>query len=108
MTLKPSGAGQRRFAWTLRWGNPHTHPPDGKPVTLGLQITSSSSHMPTALYLLKNPGDGYALYCAPLDPEKSRRKLSESAKQNIRRRNLEKRIEKSAPLFKVELLEQEL
>jgi hypothetical protein len=36
------------------------------------------------------------------------RKLSEASKQKIRRRNLVRRIEKQAPLFKAEFLERDL
>jgi hypothetical protein len=98
----------RRAVWTLCWGNPYTQPPNGEPRTLAIQVTTNASVNPSALLLLKTPGDGYAVYCTPMLVPPSRRKLSDEAKQKIQRRNLERRIEAKAPLFKPQLLRQEL
>jgi len=79
MAQKPERKKQRVVIWTLRWGNPYTRPPEGQPAVLGLQITSSPSEQPAALYSLKRLGDGYAMYCEVQDPSATPRKLPEAA-----------------------------
>lgn len=54
------------------------------------------------------PGCGYNIHWSPTDPTKIPRKLSETAKRSIRRKALVRRIEKAAPLFATDLIEQSL
>lgn len=98
----------RRAVWTLCWGNPYTQPSNGEPRTIAIQVTHNASVKPSALLLLKRPGDGYAAYCTPMLVPPSRRKLSDEAKPKIRRRNLERRIDAKAPLFKPQFLQKEI
>jgi len=108
MAQNPGRKKQRVVIWTLRWGNPYTRPPEWQPAVLGLQITSRTSEQPAALYSLKKLGDGYAMYCEVHDASARARNLPEATKKKIRRRNLARRIETQAPLFKAELFAREV
>ena len=51
-------------------------------------------------------GKGWVVSCGPHMPEPKR--LSTEAKAKLRRRNLERRVEKAAPLFAADLIQIEL
>lgn len=51
-------------------------------------------------------GKGWVVSCGPHMPEP--RRLSPEAKSKIRRKNLERRVEKKAPLFANDLIQIEL
>ena len=98
------------YVWMIRWSNPFTKPPDGKPEEL-LRVqreASSGADMPPEIANFPTIGTGYAIHSYCLDTFLPKRTLSEETKQKIRRANLKRRLEKRLPLFAEELYEKEL
>lgn len=104
----------RPILFAIRWGNPYTNPPDGMPREL-LAITclqESTRDIPQEirafLETVARPGSGWAL-CVGIDADaRPRRRLSLRAKGSIRRKSLERRVRKKAPLFADRIVAEEI
>ncbi len=84
--------------------------PDGWPAERSevlCEVIGEHGITPPAIDALWWPGCGYSLSVQVLD-SKPPRKLSETAKHSIRRKALTRRIQKAAPLFAEDLLEEAL
>lgn len=92
--------------WSLRWYTPYSEPPEGLPRVLAFEITEGSER-PLNLYKMSPPGGGY-MVCWSLIDEREPRRLSEAAKQNLRRKSLVRRVVAKAPLFLEEIVSREL
>ena len=95
----------RPILFTIRWGNPYTNPPEGMPRELIAirRMQESTRDIPSEITQLletvARPGSGWAL-CVGIDEDaRPRRRLSLKAKASIRRKALERRVRKAAPLF---------
>ena len=98
------------YRWEARWSNPYTAPPDGQPrirATTQTPYTAGSSRTPPEIAAAAPIGSGYCVAVSVTDDQPPRR-FSQAAKARIRRRNLERRIQRRAPLFAAELLQAEL
>ena len=98
--------------YSVRWSNPYTSPPDGRPRTL-LKVETDQTQPPqTVLDRIDEeggPGCGWALYCeVTLSEPDPKRKWSKERKAETRRSNLRRRIQKKHPLFFFEIYLQEL
>lgn len=92
--------------WSLKWSNPYTDPPDGKPHVLVEQILPRGVR-PDEVDRQHVIGSGYAIYFQAITTAEPRQ-LSIQAKQSIRRKAAVRRIEKAAPLFAESLIAQTL
>jgi hypothetical protein len=104
----------RPILFTIRWGNPYTNPPEGMPREL-IAITrmqESTRDIPAEIAeLLKTiarPGSGWALSVGIDEDARPKRRLSLKAKASIRRKSLERRVRKAAPLFADRIVADEL
>lgn len=102
----------RTYTWTIRWGNPYTRPPAGKPEVL-LSVTrqvASSADMPPEIAAVRTIGTGYSIHCRfeGDSDHRPRRRMGEEARQRMRIARLRTRLAKKAPLFAEELLAEEL
>lgn len=99
------------WTWQIRWSNPYTEPPHGQP-RVRLSITRATPHAypdPSVIdraMAIIGYGRGWCVTCGPTLPPA--RKLSPEAKGKIRRRNLERRTQKAAPLFAADLIQIEI
>ncbi len=106
-TLRPI-----RFA--IKWSNPYTNPPEGMPRELMAitRVQQSTRDIPTeitqALETVALPGSGWTLFVDIDDDARPRRRLSPQAKASIRRKSLERRVRKTAPLFADRIIADEL
>ena len=104
----------RPILFAIKWGNPYTNPPEGMPREL-IAITrmqESTRNIPPeiveALETVARPGSGWAL-CIGIDEDaRPKRRLSLQAKGSIRRKALERRVRKKAPLFADHIIAAEL
>lgn len=84
--------------------------PDGWPTQQGeVLVEVSVPHTgvtPSIIEALWFPGCGYSHHISIFDPATPERRLSEPAKQNLRRKALVRRVNAKAPLFASELIEQ--
>ena len=107
-------ANLRPIRFAIKWGNPSTNPSEGMPREL-MEITrmqESTRNIPPeiveALETVARPGSGWAL-CIGIDEDaKPKRRLSLQAKGSIRRKALERRVRKKAPLFADHIIAAEL
>ena len=96
------------------WGNPYTHPPEGMPCELisMTRMQESTRDIPPeilqALETVAHPGSGWALSISIDEAAKPKRRLSPEAKGSIRRKSLERRVRKKAPLFADRIIPDEL
>ena len=95
----------RPILFAIVWGNPYTIPPEGMPREL-IAITrtqESTRDIPPeildALETVARPGSGWALSVGIDVDARPKRRLSLQAKGSIRRKSLERRVRKAAPLF---------
>lgn len=98
------------YTWSIRWGNPYTHLPDGRPDVL-MSVTrdaSSGAETPQEISEAYSIGTGYAIFCCLAEPSAPKRRLSPAARQKLRRTRLRRRLEKRAPLYAAELYAEEL
>ena len=110
-TRKPT---LRPIRFAIRWGNPYTNPPEGMPREL-MAVThmqESTRDIPLEIQkLLENvarPGSGWGL-CIGIDEDaRPNRRLSLRAKGSIRRKSLERRVRKKAPLFADRIIADEI
>ncbi len=104
----------RPILFTIKWSNPYTNPPEGMSREL-IAITrmqeSTRDIPPEIKQLLETvvlPGSGWSL-CVGIDEDaRRRRRLSMKAKGSIRRKTLERRVRKAAPLFADRIIADEL
>lgn len=96
-------AGQWRYS--LRWRYPH-RPCPGK-VELVSALVPAGAPAPAAVLEQWTPGGDY-MVCVGYPPPAPIKRWSAERKAACRRRNMEKRIRKVAPLFADELIAQEL
>ena len=104
----------RPILFAIKWGNPYTNPPEGMPREL-MAITrtqESTGDIPLEILdVLKNvaqPGSGWALSIGIDEDARPKRRLSLKAKGSIRRKSLERRVRKKAPLFADRIIADEL
>lgn len=98
------------YTWSIRWSNPYTKPPDGRPEVL-LSVTraaASGVDTPREISESYSIGTGYAIFCCLAEPPAPKRRLSPATKQKLRRARLRRRLEKRAPLYAAELYAEEL
>ena len=104
----------RPIQFAIRWSNPYRNPSEGMPREL-MAITraqESTRDIPQKilrmLETIARPGSGWGL-CIGIDADASpRRRLSLQAKGSIRRKWLERRVRKKAPLFADRIIAEEL
>ena len=104
----------RPILFAIKWGNPYKNPPEGMPREL-IAITrmqeSTRDIPPEIIQLLETvarPNSGWSL-CVGIDEDaRPKRRLSQKAKANIRRKALERRVRKAAPLFADRIIADEL
>jgi hypothetical protein len=104
----------RPILFAIKWGNPYTNPPEGMPRELiaVTRIQESTGDIPPeiigALETVARPGSGWAL-CIGIDEDaRPKRRFSLQAKGSIRRKSLERRVRKKAPLFADRIIADEL
>ena len=104
----------RPILFAITWGNPYTNPPEGMPREL-IAITriqeSTRDIPPEILEVLEGvarPGSGWVLSVGIDEAAKPKRRLSLKAKGSIRRKSLERRVRKKAPLLADRIIADEL
>jgi hypothetical protein len=100
----------RVYTWTIRWSNPYTKPPDGRPEVL-LSVTraaASGAHTPREISEAYTIGSGYAIFCCLAVQPTPSRKLSDAARRKRRRTLLRRRLETRTPLYAEKLYAEEL
>lgn len=104
----------RPIRFAIKWGNPYTNPPEGTPREL-IAITrmqESTWAIPQEigqmLETVVQPGSGWGLFVGVNEDVRPRRRLSLQAKASIRRKSLEGRVRKAAPLFADHIIAAEL
>jgi len=104
----------RPIRFAIRWGNPYTNPPEGMPREL-IAITrlqESTRDIPLEieqmLETIARPGSGWAVAVGIDEDAMPKRRLSPQARGSIRRKSLERRIRKKAPLFADRIIADEL
>lgn len=104
----------RPILFSIRWGNPYTNPPEGmsRELIAMTRMQESTRDIPReimeALGSVARPGSGWAL-CIGIDEDaRPKRRLSLQAKGSIRRKSLERRVRKRAPLFAEHIIGDEL
>ncbi len=104
----------RPIQFAIKWSNPYTNPPEGMPRQLMAitRVQESTRDIPQEilqmLETIARPGSGWGL-CIGIDEDaKPRRRLSLETKGRIRRKSLERRIRKTAPLFADGIIAEEL
>lgn len=99
------------WTWCIQWGRPLELPPHGQPrirfsvTTLNPTAGICPAVIDRAMEII-GLGRGWVVACGPHMPEPKR--LSSEAKGKMRRRNLERRITRKAPLFANDLIQIEL
>ena len=104
----------RPIRFAIRWGNPYTNPPEGMPREL-MAITrmqvSTRDIPPEIQQLLENvarPGSGWGLTVGIDEDARPKRRLSPQARASIRRKSLERRVRKKAPLLADSIIADEI
>jgi hypothetical protein len=104
----------RPIRFAIRWGNPYTDPPDGmaRELIALTRMQESTRDVPSEILAMLDgvarPGSGWSL-CVGIDEVvRPKRRLSAKAKGSIRRKALERRIRKKAPLFADRFISDEL
>lgn len=96
--------------WTIKWGNPYTEPPAGRPRVLAEWFFPvGHQHLrqcPPDLQALCSPGDGYKVCWSAVEalPRKQPKNKLALTRQN----RLRRRMEKKYPLFAEMMIEQEM
>ena len=104
----------RPILFAIRWGNPYKNPPEGMPRELiaMTRMQESTRDIPLeflqALETVAQPGSGWALSIRIDEDAKRKRRLSPEAKGSIRRKSLERRVKKKAPLFADRIIAEEI
>jgi len=96
--------------WSIKWGNPHRTPPDGKPQCLGQKVVRYDGPWghtcPPELADLHQLGDGYSLNVTFVS--KPPRMLPQQTLASIRLKRLRRRVEKKYPLFAEQIIADEI
>lgn len=104
--MKPIGLAR----WALVRNTWACEIPDGWPTergeVLAEAIVPHTGKCPAVIDQLWSPGCGYSIHFGVVDLEAPARKLSEAAKQNLRRKSLARRLTSKMPLFAAEIIEQ--
>lgn len=93
------------WRYSLRWCMPHLACP-GEVELVSAEVPAGADCPPEVKGLWK-PGTGYAV-CIDFPEARAIRRWTAERRAAARRRNLERRIEKAAPLFADELIAREL
>ncbi|EDT8879225.1 theronine dehydrogenase [Salmonella enterica subsp. enterica] len=94
-----------KWRYSLRWKLPRTACPG--PQELVSEVVEAGKPAPESVMARWVAGAGYAV-CVDFLCERPVRRWSDERKAATRRRNLEKRIHRTAPLFADEFIEREL
>jgi hypothetical protein len=104
----------RPILFAIKWGNPYTNPPEGmsRELIATTRMQESTRDIPPeileVLETVARPGSGWAL-CIGIDEDaRPKRQLSLKSKASIRRKSLERRVKKKAPLFADHIIAEEL
>ncbi len=104
----------RPIRFAIRWGNPYTNPPEGMPrelIAMTRMQESTRDIPPEIVELLETvarPESGWGLFVGIDEEARPKRRLSPKAKASIRRKSLERRVRKAAPLFADRIIADEL
>ncbi len=104
----------RPIRFAIKWGNPYTNPPEGMPRELIVitRMQESTRDIPQEirqmLETVARPGSGWGLFVGIDEDARPRRRLSLPTKAGIRRKSLERRVRKAAPLFADHIIAGEL
>jgi len=104
----------RPIQFAIKWGNPCTNPPEGMPRELMVitRMQESTRDIPPEIQQLLDtvarPGSGWGLAVGIDEDARPRRRLSLDAKGSIRRKSLERRVRKKAPLFADHIIADEI
>lgn len=96
--------------WSVRWGNPTTQPPDGRPRILAAVLVGCGQPVPaeiTDLHRAEGYGSGWCI-ARELVSQQPIRRWSREAKARVRQRNLRRRMEMKFPLFAEDFIAAEL
>lgn len=93
-----------KWRYSLRWKRPGLCP--GEP-ELASEVVDAGQPAPESVKSQWVAGTGYAV-CVDFLYERPVRRWSDERKAFVRRKNLEKRINRKAPMFADELIEREL
>lgn len=94
-----------KWRYSLRWRLPRTPCPG--PQELVSEVVAAGKHAPESVMARWVAGAGYAV-CVDFLNERQIRRWSDERKAAARRRNLERRVNRIAPLFADELIEREM
>ncbi len=94
-----------RWRYSVRWALPHLPCPG--PRELAAAEVDAGAPCPREVEALWKPGAGYCISIDFQAPAVARR-WSTEAKARVRRKNLEKRLQRRAPLFAAELFAREI
>jgi hypothetical protein len=94
-----------KWRYSLRWRLPRTPCPG--PHELASAVVEAGQPAPESVMSRWVAGGGYAV-CVDFLFDRPLRRWSDERKAATRRRNLDKRIRRAAPLFAEELIEREL
>ncbi|EIA4658356.1 theronine dehydrogenase [Salmonella enterica] len=95
-----------KWRYSLRWRLPRTPSCPG-PLELASEVVEAGKPAPESVMSRWVPGAGYAV-CVDFLDERQVKRWSDEQKAATRRRNLERRVNRIAPLFSDELIGQEL
>lgn len=93
-----------KWRYSLRWKRPCPCPGEQELVSA---VVEAGQAAPGSIMSLWVPGGGYAV-CIDFLDDRAIRRWSDERKAAARRRNLERRVNRKAPLFADELIEREL
>jgi hypothetical protein len=95
-----------RWRYSLRWSLPH-RPCPGEFELAAFEVDPGTRTPAPLLELWRARPPGYAI-CLDFPQSRPVRRWSEDARARVRRNNLVKRVQRTAPLFADELMEREL
>jgi len=100
------------FLFRISWFNPYTNPPEGKPRVLAEMSAEKSHPVPTeyqeVLKRLAPIGSGYGIGITCITPRLKDREWSVERKAANRRKLLQGRVNKAAPLFAEDIIKAEV
>lgn len=94
-----------KWRYSLRWRLPRTPCPG--PQEQASEVVEAGKPAPESVLSRWVPGAGYAV-CVDFLDERQVKRWSDERKAAVRRRNLERRVNRIAPLFADELIAREL
>jgi hypothetical protein len=104
----------RPIRFSIKWGNPYTNPPEGlqRELMAITRVQESTRDIPPeilqALETVARPGSGWSLFVGIDEDSRPRRRTSAQARASIRRKSLERRVRRAAPLFADRIIADEL